>query len=171
MFCGQGIGQLLRAVYFLIVPRALGAEQYGAFVGVTSLAAILAPFASWGAGGLIVKNVSRNKKVFDEYWGNSLLLSVVSGSILIGIMLGVAQFALSDRIPWALIWLVAISDLLFSKILDVGTQAFQAFDLLAATKSLDTAAKVHDCIGRLLADLVLQAVAVEPQDKVKSETK
>ena len=45
------------------------------------------------------------------------------------------------------------------------------FDLLAATKSLDTAAKVHDCIGRLLADLVLQAVAVEPQDKVKNETK
>jgi len=33
------------------------------------------------------------------------------------------------------------------------------FDLLAATKSLDTAAKVHDCIGRLLADLVLQGVA------------
>ena len=30
------------------------------------------------------------------------------------------------------------------------------FDLLAATKSLDTAAKVHDCIGRLLADLILQ---------------
>ena len=41
------------------------------------------------------------------------------------------------------------------------------FDLLAATKSLDTAAKVHDCIGRLLADLVLQAVAVEPDDKKK----
>jgi len=34
------------------------------------------------------------------------------------------------------------------------------FDLMAATKSLDTAAKVHDCIGRLLADLVLQGVAV-----------
>jgi hypothetical protein len=33
------------------------------------------------------------------------------------------------------------------------------FDLLAATKSLDTAAKVHDCIGRLVADLVLQGVA------------
>ena len=31
------------------------------------------------------------------------------------------------------------------------------FDLLAATKSLDTAAKVHECIGRLLADLVMQA--------------
>jgi hypothetical protein len=33
------------------------------------------------------------------------------------------------------------------------------FDLMAATKSLDTAAKVHNCIGQLLADLVLQGIA------------
>lgn len=45
------------------------------------------------------------------------------------------------------------------------------FDLLAATKSLDTAAKVHDCIGRLLADLILQAIAVQPEDKAKAESK
>jgi hypothetical protein len=32
------------------------------------------------------------------------------------------------------------------------------FDLLAATKSLDTAAQVHDCIGKLLADLITQAL-------------
>ena len=40
------------------------------------------------------------------------------------------------------------------------------FDLLAATKSLDTAAKVHDCIGRLLADLVIEAVSMDT-DKPK----
>lgn len=39
------------------------------------------------------------------------------------------------------------------------------FDLLAATKSLDTAAKVHDCIGRLLADLVVEAVSADPDKK------
>lgn len=39
------------------------------------------------------------------------------------------------------------------------------FDLLAATKSLDTAAKVHDCIGRLLADLVVEAVTTDPEKK------
>ena len=36
---------------------------------------------------------------------------------------------------------------------DLGT-----FDLLAATKSLDTAAQVHDCIGKLLADLIVQGL-------------
>jgi hypothetical protein len=40
------------------------------------------------------------------------------------------------------------------------------FDLMAATKSLDTASQVHDCIGRLLADLVTQAVkAAETEAK------
>jgi hypothetical protein len=43
------------------------------------------------------------------------------------------------------------------------------FDLLAATKSLDTAAKVHDCVGRLLADLVLQGVAAAG-DEAKDKT-
>jgi hypothetical protein len=43
------------------------------------------------------------------------------------------------------------------------------FDLLAATKSLDTASKVHDCIGRLLADLILQGVAIDPDEKTKND--
>ncbi len=39
------------------------------------------------------------------------------------------------------------------------------FDLLAATKSMDTAASVHECIGRLLANLVVQALAVDGEDR------
>ncbi len=31
------------------------------------------------------------------------------------------------------------------------------FDLYSATKKLDTAVRVHDCIGRLLADLIIEA--------------
>jgi hypothetical protein len=44
------------------------------------------------------------------------------------------------------------------------------FDLLAATKSLDTAAKVHDCLGRMLADLVVEATTA-PADASKETTK
>lgn len=39
------------------------------------------------------------------------------------------------------------------------------FDLLTATKSLDTAANVHECIGRLLAHLVMQGLAVVGEDQ------
>ena len=33
------------------------------------------------------------------------------------------------------------------------------FDLLTATKSLDTAAKVHDCLGSMLGDLIVEALS------------
>jgi hypothetical protein len=35
------------------------------------------------------------------------------------------------------------------------------FDLLTATKSLDTAAKVHDCFGAMLADLIVEALSAD----------
>jgi len=44
------------------------------------------------------------------------------------------------------------------------------FDLLTATKSLDTAAKVHDCFGRMLADLIVEAATAQP-DSSKEPTK
>ena len=36
------------------------------------------------------------------------------------------------------------------------------FDLLTATKSLDTAAQVHGCIARLLATLIVEAATIDP---------
>jgi len=142
MFLGQGMRQLLRAAYFLIIPRALGVDQYGLFVGVTSLAAVLAPFASLGIGNLLIKNVSRNHNIFREYWGNSILVSVVSGSALIALMMMLSRFFLSTGISWLLVFLVGISDLLFAKILDVGAQAFQAFDSLGKTAWLNVLASL-----------------------------
>ena len=43
------------------------------------------------------------------------------------------------------------------------------FDLMAATKSLDTAGQVHNCIGQLLADLVADAVKMSETES--KETK
>jgi hypothetical protein len=47
------------------------------------------------------------------------------------------------------------------------------FDLLAATKSLDTAAQVHDCIARLLATLIVEAATTDPAALIapKEDTK
>jgi O-antigen/teichoic acid export membrane protein len=140
MFLGQGMRQLLRAAYFLIIPRALGVEQYGLFVGVTSLAAVLAPYAGLGLGNLLIKNVSRDRKLFRAYWGNAILTTVTTGAGLILLMMAGSRFFLPAHISWLLVFLVGISDLLFGKILDIGTQAFQAFDLLGKTAWLNVLA-------------------------------
>jgi ABC-type amino acid transport substrate-binding protein len=44
------------------------------------------------------------------------------------------------------------------------------FDLLTATKSLDTSAKVHDCFGHMLADLVIEAQSVKTEAPKENPT-
>jgi len=46
---------------------------------------------------------------------------------------------------------------------DVDHLEFGTFDLYSATKKLDVAERVHDCIGWLLADLVIAAAKPEEQ--------
>lgn len=153
MFMGQGIRNLLRAAYFLIIPRFLGVKEYGLFVGVASLIAILAPFATLGIGSLLVKNVSRDKNAFSEYWGNALFVSLISGAALIGLSTLLSRYFLPRGIPWVLILLVALSDLLFARVLDVACLAFQAFDMLAWTAKLN----IVGSAVRLVAAVVLVA--------------
>ncbi|HBY80443.1 MAG TPA: polysaccharide biosynthesis protein, partial [Cyanobacteria bacterium UBA11148] len=54
MLLSQGLKLFVQAAYFVIIARALGTEQYGAFVGITSLVAILTPFANLGSGDILV---------------------------------------------------------------------------------------------------------------------
>src|ERR1700743_1265229 len=88
MFLGYGMRIVVQAAYFILLARALRPAQYGAFVGVTALIALVAPFGGLGAGHLLVKNVSRDRSLFSDYWGNALFLAVTTGLILVGLALG-----------------------------------------------------------------------------------
>ena len=79
MFLGYGVRIIVQAGYFVLIARALGPREYGAFVGAAALIAIVGPFAGVGGGNLLIKNVSRDKSLFRVYWGNALLLLAVSG--------------------------------------------------------------------------------------------
>ncbi|PYV77572.1 MAG: hypothetical protein DMG96_10840 [Acidobacteria bacterium] len=55
MLGGHGVRVVLQAIYFLLIARALGAAEYGAFVGAVSLMALVAPFSSWGTGFILIR--------------------------------------------------------------------------------------------------------------------
>lgn len=158
MLLGQGARLLLQAVYFVIIARSLGAEQYGAFVGVTALVAIVAPFASWGGGHILVKNVSRNRALFNEYWGNALFMALSSGLLLIILVQLGAKAVLPGTISPLIVFFVSISDLLFARILDTAGQAFQSVHLLSRTAQVNVLLSV----SRLIAALCLISFFQQP---------
>ncbi len=147
MLFAQGMRLVLQAAYFVIIARALGAEQYGAFVGATALVAILAPFASLGGGNLLIKNVSRNRALLSEYWGNALFTIFVSGLVLIILVICIAPFFLPKTIPILPILLVSITDLIFARLLDTAGQAFQAVLWLSKTAQLNILPQVTRLIA------------------------
>jgi O-antigen/teichoic acid export membrane protein len=133
MTVGQGARVVLQAVYFIIIARTLGASGYGAFVGAVALVAIVAPFASLGAGNLLVMHVARAPDRFARYWGGALSTTLASAAVIgIGVLL-VARIVLPSTIPIPLIISVAVSDLVFARLIDISGQAYQAHERLART--------------------------------------
>jgi O-antigen/teichoic acid export membrane protein len=130
MLLSKGIRLVLQAAYFVIIARALGSEQYGAFMGVTALIAVVAPFVSWGSGDILVKHVSRNRALFNEYWGNALLLILTSGVVFFVLVLLGSQYIFSAKISLTAVILLALSDLIFLRFLDTAIKAFIAVEML-----------------------------------------
>jgi O-antigen/teichoic acid export membrane protein len=133
MFMGYGVRILVQAVYFILIARALGPHEYGAFVGATALIAIVSPFGGLGAGNLLVKNVARDRSLFPVYWGNALFVLAVSGLALLGGVVFVAHWILPRSIPTLLIVLICLSDLIAARLNDIAAQAFQAMEQLGYT--------------------------------------
>jgi O-antigen/teichoic acid export membrane protein len=158
MIFGQGFRLLIQAFYFIEIARSLGVRNYGAFVGVVALVAIVYPFGALGSGNLLVKNVSRDKTLFPTYWGRALVTTAICGSILLLLVLGVSHFALPPQIPLLLVALVGASDLFGLNIVTISGQAFQSFDRLNYTAIIN----VLMSAGRLLGAIILITIQPHP---------
>jgi O-antigen/teichoic acid export membrane protein len=154
MLAGFGARLLIQGVYFVLIARALGAEQYGAFIGVAALVAILAPFSPFGTGQIIIRNVARDRRTFSYSWGNALWMTSVSGSVLLGVVLLLARYVLAAKIPLTLVFLVGCSDLLLAAVVGVAALAFQAVEQLHWTAQIQvvpTAARAAGAVALVLS--------------------
>src|SRR5262249_7112055 len=150
MLAGQGFKLAVQAVYFTVIARSLGVEHYGAFVGVVGLVGIFAPFGSLGSGYLLIKNVARDRTRFRENWGAALLTTLLSSSLLFGLVLLLSRFLLPAAIPLKLVGFVAGSDLFGISVAGICGQAFVAFERMkwtAAFNVLQSALRMTAAIG------------------------
>lgn len=154
MLAGSGTRLLIQGIYFVLIVRALGAGQYGAFVGVVALVVILAPFSPLGMGQIIVRNVSRDRTAFYYSWGNALWMTCVSGSALVAVALLLARLVLAERVPFVLVFLIGLSELLLSAVSGVAGLAFQAVEQLHRTAQVQvvlTAARAAAAVALVLS--------------------
>ncbi len=129
---GQGLRLVIQAAYFVLIARSLGPTAYGAFAAVVALVSVLGPFSGMGTTNLFIRDVRSGKRDAVICWGNGLLITVVSGSLLTAVVLLVnSLFHLKTGAFIVLV--VCISDLIFMKITELA-----AFGFAASNRMKDT---------------------------------
>jgi len=148
--CGVGLNVILLGFYFVVLARALGPREYGAFAAILALSRIFGSFASWGYGHILIKNVSRDRGRFPAYWGLCLLIVLIGGLSFTLLVLAIAKAFLHLSIPIAAILLISFSDLVFAGVSTLSQQAYVAFDNMSRYGQLQYGASAFRLAGALL---------------------
>ncbi len=88
----------LQLVTFTVTARGLGVEQFGLYTAVLALAAVGVELVGLGGSDLLVRGVARDRGRFTAYYGNMLLLIVVTLPLVVGLSMGVGLGPMQMRI-------------------------------------------------------------------------
>ncbi|MGC2638852.1 MAG: lipopolysaccharide biosynthesis protein [Acidobacteriaceae bacterium] len=135
MISGQTVSLATQALYFVLIGRALGSREYGAFIGVVALVAVLSQFSSLGMEMILVRNISRDRASFASTWGQALAILLIGFFLLFAAAMLFAHFALRPDLRLLVPW-IALSDGLFGKLIQLAGRAFQGAGDLAWTARL-----------------------------------
>lgn len=122
---GQLFRLLLQAVYFVLIARSLGPSVYGAFIAIVAVTSIVNPFSGMGSSTMFLRNVRAGITTPSVSWGNGLVLTISSGSILAVLTTLVAVY-LHMPLNWWQILMISVSDLLLIRIADLASFGFAA---------------------------------------------
>jgi O-antigen/teichoic acid export membrane protein len=136
MFLGQGMGYLLRAVYFILIARLLGVLQYGVVVGAIALVNMVTNYSRLGSSIVFLRHVSVDRTRFAVYWGNILFVTLGMSTFLI-IVLHFAARHLIAPASAALIIPTAIASCLCEQLTIAAGQVFQSFEKMHITATLN----------------------------------
>ena len=149
---------VIQAIYFIIVARLLGTENYGSFVVIAAVASIVFPFVPLGSEHLLVKNVALDRASFNTYWGNSLVILICNGILFTIILLLLSPLIFPSNVQWWSILMILLSDLIGLALLDLGLKALLSANMVDKLAQLG----VLGTCSKLLAALCLAVFFEQP---------
>lgn len=136
IFAGQGLSYVVQGLYFVILARLLGSNQYGVLAGAAALVAVVSQYSTLGSGLIFLRYVSPDYSRFREYWGNILMATAVIGSLLVLALHLTGRWLVGSQSASILI-ILAIGDCLCQQLSSSASQVFQAFEKMKITASLN----------------------------------
>ncbi len=123
---GQFAKLLIQMGYFVLIARVLKPSEYGAFVSVAALASAMSAFSGMGSGHLLIREVTRNRDRFANSWALALVFHFGFGTLFLLLLFSLSHWLLPREVSGLLILTVGISDLVFSRLIDLSVQSLQS---------------------------------------------
>jgi O-antigen/teichoic acid export membrane protein len=155
---GQVARVLASGITFVFVARALGPEQMGAFIAVSAVMWIVAPFSGLGFGMLLLQRVARDRGEYPTAFGEAIAATLISGAALLLVATVGGQLILPSSIPLELFLTIGLVELIFSRLIEICGQSFQAHARMRESSAM----QVLLSVARLLAAGLLLQSRVEP---------
>lgn len=158
------IGSAAQLLTFAILARWLGVHEFSVFVAITAVANIAVHLCGLGAMECLVRRVARDRSMYSRMLGHNILLTAVSGVILV--MLGAAIlpffFTLSpDPLTnVAVITLMLITNIVFVRVIVLAEQIFLAHSNFASANKVVVAFAVARTIAAALACIAFGVATV-----------
>lgn len=160
MTIGHGVRVVAQSVLFILLARMLSADGYGAFAGILGFVGIWAPFVGWGMGHILVKRVALDPARFGEYFAKSLIASLISALVFLPMVFIASNWLLPENISRSAVLAITASELLFTTIVLICSQAFQAFERMGMTIGLLAGLSVFRLLGLLVAWSILESLTL-----------
>lgn len=160
MTLGHGVRVISQSVLFVLLARVLGADGYGAFAGILGFVGIWVPFVGWGMGHILIKRVALDPTLFGAYFAKSLTASLISGLAFLPVVFVASSWLLPENVSRGAVLAIATSELLFTSIVLVCSQAFQAFERMAMTIGLLAGMSLLRLIGLVLVWILLGSLTL-----------
>lgn len=126
------LGQLgvaaVQGFQLLIVARTLGPHEFGKVAGILAITAALLPFSGLGTANMMVMQLARGQSTAKLLYGNALTAGLVSGLLLTALVV-TGFYIWDDDSSFVIICLLfCISELIFTKFVDISQHVFFGLD-------------------------------------------
>ena len=132
MMVSQGMNLVLWAGYFILLARLLGVAEYGVFAGAFAFVSLATPYSGLGSGLLFMRYVSADAGNFAAYWGNILIATLSSGSLLVVVLCLIAPHLLNPASA-SLTVFIALGECMLRPFVMCTGQMFQVFNRIRMT--------------------------------------
>lgn len=132
---------IVQALQFILLARALGVSQFGEIAAANALAGVLIPLSGIGMGNVMLMEVSRAVASGKLWVGNALVVTYLSGLVLVAGGIAAASIIYGANIS---LWVVAgvlLVELLLARTATLAAQYFSAQEVFrkAASSTLSMA--------------------------------